>query len=82
MAEVGPVSVKRGETLDFVADPRSGDNSDSFEWSPEIRQVGADGRVWAAGADFSGLREWARPLDPWQQLAQVLLASNEFNFVD
>jgi hypothetical protein len=81
-AEIGSVSVKRGETLDFVADPRSGDNSDSFEWAPEVVQVDGDRRAWAANADFSGAREWPRPLGPWQRLAQVLLASNEFNFVD
>ena len=81
-AALPSVAVEAGEILDFVADPRLGDNSDSFEWAPEVVEAGGDVRAWNARADFSGNRDWPRPLDAWQRLAQALLASNEFNFVD
>jgi hypothetical protein len=81
-AEVASVDVAAGEAIDFVADVRGGPDSDSFEWAPEIAEIGGRGRIWSAKADFSGPRQWPRGLDAWQQYAQVLLASNEFSFVD
>jgi len=81
-AVVESVQVRAGETIDFVADPNSGDNSDSFEWAPEVAEVGGVGRNWLAATDFGGVREQPRYLEPWQRYAQVILASNEFNFVD
>ena len=36
---VAPVHVEAGETLDFVTDCISNDNSDSFAWAPTIRAV-------------------------------------------
>lgn len=81
-AELAEVKVTAGEAIDFVGDMGKNDNSDSFEWAPEITEVGGKSRVWSASADFSGPREWPKPLDPWQQYAQVLLAANEFSFID
>jgi len=81
-AAVGSVHVVAGETIDFVVDPVSSDDSDSFEWAPELVETDEEGRAWSAAADFSGRKDWPRSLDPWQRYAQVLLASNEFSFVD
>jgi hypothetical protein len=81
-AELDGVKVSAGETIDFVADMGASDNSDSFDWAPEIAEVGGKNRWWSAAADFSGPREWPKPLDPWLQYAQVLLAANEFSFID
>jgi hypothetical protein len=77
-----------GEFLDFVVDCGEGDNSDSFEWSPTISLVASGGgpmasrSSWSAKADFAGPTAPNRPLNSWERLAQALLASNEFVFVD
>ena len=74
--------------LDFVVDCGEGDNSDSFEWAPEVVLLAGSGGVeggrstWNATADFRGPTPVERPLNPWERLAQALLASNEFVFVD
>jgi hypothetical protein len=76
------VAVEAGETLDLVVDCLGGDDSDSFAWAPRLRQVepAAAGQTWDARADFEGPPP--PPLTPWQRLAQVLLLSNEFAYVD
>lgn len=76
------IEVRAGETLDFVVDPLEGDTSDAFDWAPDLMELNAGKQTWSAAIDFSGQKEWPRALDAWQRYAQVLLASNEFNFVD
>jgi mono/diheme cytochrome c family protein len=88
------VVVERGETLDFVVAPRGEHSYDSFLWAPTIKLSELDdlgevkpngGGQWDAAADFAAASAHApqRPaLDRWIQLAQVLLLSNEFVFVD
>ncbi len=79
------IEVKRGDTIDFVVDLRTGVDSDSFTWSPTIRYTtsdGKDGERWNAKADFSGPRKEFKPLTPWERYAQALLLSNELMFVD
>ena len=79
-AKVDPVNVERGETIDFLVECRGNENSDSFNWSPLIR---ADGREWNAQPEFAGPPPpKPKPLSPWEKYAQVLLATNEFAFVD
>jgi mono/diheme cytochrome c family protein len=74
------VALAPGETIDFIVDDWNGPNSDSFSWSPLIRDTGTGELLASAAADF------ARPAvvtqDAWSALAQVLLQSNEFNFAD
>jgi hypothetical protein len=74
--------VEAGETLDFVVDIGEQLNSDQFLWSIELREAGAAEQpvVWSSTADFP--RAPSPELTPLQQLAQVLLVSNEFLFVD
>lgn len=78
------VELKRGDTIDFVADCRENVNSDSFTWAITIRLAGSEGEAprWNAKADFSGPRKEFKPLTPWERYAQALLLSNELMFVD
>ena len=78
---VNEIALKRGDQIHFVVDcgPTS-EHSDSFHWNPGIRTL-STGQTWVASEAF-GARN-AKPTDAlWQQLAQALLASNEFAFVD
>lgn len=89
-AAVESFRVERGEVIDFVVMPRQSDDSDSFEWSPVVREtpeagVGAAGigvRSWEVARDFRGPATDPAPLDAWARYAQVLLAANEFVFID
>ncbi len=74
------VDLKAGETLDFVVESRGDENSDSFEWRAILRA--ADGTQFGTQSQFHGPLNDSRPLTPWEKLAQVLLETNEFAFVD
>lgn len=75
------IDLKKGDTLDFIVDYREGLNSDMFKWAPIIK--GAELEPSEAKKDFAGPPPPPpRPLDAWEQYAQVLLLSNEFLFVD
>jgi len=81
------IGMKKGDTLDFIVDIRDGLNSDQFLWAPVITLVQIAGTgvvdqplVSSAEADFSDKAK--TQLNRWQQLAQVLMLSNEFMFVD
>ncbi|HVK59070.1 MAG TPA: hypothetical protein VM735_09835, partial [Candidatus Kapabacteria bacterium] len=82
------VRVQKGATIDFVVDIRGGLNNDDFVWAPVITLVAdsaKDGekKEWDSKKEFSGPVEIPpRPLKPWESLAQALLISNEFVFVD
>jgi len=77
--DVGPFTVKKGDTVDFVIDPQTNDGYDATEWAPKIRTEDAS-QIWDAAKNFS-----APPPPPLSRLAlyaQVLMMSNEFMFVD
>ena len=76
---VSSVPVTTGDVIDFVVDRRENHTCDVFDWAPTIRYEGAE-RVWSAEKDFGG-GEQSKP-NPWSELAQALLQSNEFLFVD
>ena len=81
------LAVKKGDTLDFIVDRAAHLNSDDFEWSPVISELpaaAASAEQWDAQNQFAGPapKPAPQPLTPWEQLAQVLLESNEFLFVD
>jgi len=79
------VEVKRGDTIDFLADLRADVSNDSFTWAPRIRYIedaGGKGEQWNAKADFAGPQKERKPLTAWEKYAQVLLLSNELMFVD
>ncbi|MBU6303724.1 MAG: DUF1553 domain-containing protein, partial [Verrucomicrobia bacterium] len=81
------VNVVAGETLDFTVDCRENTTSDGYRWAPVVRSLqmpettaASLKTVWDAQADFSGPPP--QKLTPLQQMAQALLMTNEFMFVD
>lgn len=84
----GPLSgqLKKGQTVDLVALPGESSSFDTFYWNARIRLLGSDKRVAQSDSvkHFSGPFnvEAVRPLDRLAQLAQTLMMSNEFAFVD
>ncbi len=82
------IAVEAGDTIDFEVDVKGGLNSDQFLWAPKIavETTGENevvARVWDAKTEFAAPYVVPPvPLTPWEKYAQVLLASNEFLFVD
>ena len=87
------LDVEAGDTVDFVVDIGGGLNSDQYLWAPAITIVEAQpadaavatanaklGKQWSAKQDFTGPP--LVTLSPLEQLAQLLLISNEALFVD
>ncbi len=90
---IAGITLKQGDTLDFIVDCGSHGNyrGDTFSWNvtitkraDEVAAAGDDtGSTWDSVADFSGpAGPSTTPLNAWGRLAQVLLESNEFTFVD
>jgi hypothetical protein len=86
---VDKIEVKKGDVLDFAISSENSTDSDSFEWVPEIHLVQPDGKtemLTHARLDFCGKDAWPlnrqRTQSPLTQLAQALMMSNEFMFVD
>ena len=81
---VESVVVAEGDTIDFVVSCLTNHSCDLFAWAPTIQQQVKSGesRDWDAARDFGGHDQSAGPLDVWSKVAQVLLQSNEFMFID
>ncbi|WP_397571737.1 PSD1 and planctomycete cytochrome C domain-containing protein [Schlesneria sp. T3-172] len=84
---VTSIELHEGDSLDFVVDLNGDLNNDQFEWSMVVRLQSGDApdaapmpRVWDSAQDFTG--PMMSQLNRWEQLAQVLLISNELMFVD
>ena len=78
---VESLQVLPGDTIDFVVDIGDTLNSDQYLWTCTISEAAAETpRSWKFDIDFP--RDANDQLSPLQQLAQVLLCSNEFLFVD
>ncbi len=76
--KVDRVELKAGQWIDFVVDCRESPSYDSYEWTPTIELLDASNpHTWSAEGEFRGPR-----LKPWEALAQVLMLTNEFMFVD
>jgi uncharacterized protein DUF1553 len=83
VTKVESIEVQKGDTIDFIVDPRATVETDSFSWTVTVRLEGAESasdQTWDSIKDFHGRLHV--PLTRWQELAQVLLMSNEFVFVD
>ena len=77
---VSSVEIKKGDTIDFLVEPRENSTSDSFQWAPVLRSKGAD---WDARQGFAGPPPARQPpLTAWEKYTQILLSTNEFMFVD
>lgn len=77
--------IKAGQSLDLIIDENQSNSHDSFSCRMNVRFEGANGRVIESNSadDFSGpLPAEDRAMNRREQLAQVLLLSNEFAFVD
>jgi mono/diheme cytochrome c family protein len=87
-AAVAQIEVKRGDSIDFIAEPRANNSFDSFNWAPSIEVVkeggsGAFQSSWSAAAEFAGpTKDLPKALTPWQAYAQALMLTNEFIYVD
>ncbi|MBL9155104.1 MAG: PSD1 domain-containing protein [Verrucomicrobiales bacterium] len=73
------LAVRAGDRLDFVVEPGANGSFDSFSWSPEIRDASNSAIRWNFTSQFGGPAELS---DAWENLAQALLGTNEFLFVD
>ena len=83
------VEVKKGDTLDFLTLCRADPKNDGFRWSPTITMPSAEmpgmagmAMRWDAKGDFMDPTKLPAPLSAWEELAHVLLLSNEFAVVD
>lgn len=87
------VILKKNQTIDFIVDIADQLGFDSFVWSPEIRvQPVKTAATSKTDRSQSTVRSWNYSQDfrepdkiqitPWQSLAQILLLSNEFQFID
>ncbi len=81
--DTGAITLKAGESLNFVADCGADESHDSFTWKITMHQHvdGAGIRTWRSTDDFSAAPAAAR-ITPMEQFAQTLLLTNEFMFVD
>ncbi len=73
------VTLASGEELYFILDSKGDANSDGFSWSPLIKDAKSGASVSSAAAEFGRV---VNRQDAWSALAQTLLQSNEFNFID
>ena len=71
------LQVAAGESVDFLVESTGEEAWDSFHWAPVILEEGVKLPLAEAQAGFSG-----PALERWPLLAQVLLLSNEFLYVD
>jgi len=84
---VETVRVAKGDTIDFVVDINTGLSYDQFLWRLKLAEVAppnqdegtAKNSVWDSVEDFESVPP--EQVDAWQQLAQVLMGTNEFLFV-
>ncbi|MEZ6141865.1 MAG: PSD1 and planctomycete cytochrome C domain-containing protein [Zavarzinella sp.] len=79
---VKELTVAKGETIDFVVDCRKEVSFDSFASTYEIQLVTEKGRKTFDSKDEFVAGPPPTPVNPRTQLAQILLLSNEFAFVD
>jgi hypothetical protein len=89
---VESIAVEPGDTLDFLVDIGDVLNSDQYFWRCQLADASAtnpeavtanaksSASKWNSEADFP--RNTVNLLTPLEQLAQVLMCSNEFMFVD
>ena len=81
------IAVEPGDTIDFEVDIKKELNHDQFLWTPIValmdKPADAARGMWDARTEFAGpYIEPPNPLSAWAKLAQVLLSSNEFLYVD
>ncbi len=89
-AEVEKISIKKGESLYFLAESRDPKAECDFRWAPLVRLIDHEAAEakqqryeWLTEVDFAGPPPpRLKGLKPWEKYAQVLLLSNETVFVN
>lgn len=84
------IEVRQGEVISFVVGDEGSTDSDSFAWIPKIERIdpmtGAVSEITKQDSDFCGKDglpiKRPKPQSILSQLGQVLMMSNEFQFVD
>ena len=71
--------VQAGDVIDIIVDSQGNEAHDSFEWKVRIQYQGG-GETFDSSRELPGIAP--TPMFPIDQLAQALLASNEFAFID
>ncbi len=79
--KIPALTVKAGDTIDFIADARGNQKPDSFGWAPIIKTAGAKPQEWSASKDFSN-QAAADRMNGWEKFAQILLQTNELTFIN
>lgn len=74
---VDELEVRAGDTLDFLCDIGNKLSHNQFLWKITIASSDTS---WVAQQDFQN--QGRQQIEPWEQLAQVLLSTNEFIFID
>lgn len=89
MTSLNEIEVKKGDVLDFLTESKKADGSDKVKWAPTITMRDSDipgmkgmHMRWDARTDFMNPASMPQPLGAWEELAQVLLLSNEFAYAD
>ena len=77
--DLAEVELSAGESIDFIADNYLGSNSDTFAWSPVIKDAKTGEVLTSAAGEFGKKPDRQSALSTF---AQVLLTSNEFIFAD
>ncbi|WP_315857199.1 PSD1 and planctomycete cytochrome C domain-containing protein [Rhodopirellula halodulae] len=79
---VDRLPVKTGDVIDFIASPGANSNSDSHTWTITIAGIGGElmGDRWQSQKDFAPPAP--PPLGRVDQLAQALMLTNEFLYLD
>ena len=75
-----PFNVASGAIVDLIVDCRSNVSFDSFNWTFEIASADNPAERYSMASQFHGTL--SDELTEWEMLAQTLLLSNEFQFVD
>jgi len=83
---VESIAVEAGDTIDFIVDRLEVLNSDQYHWDISLETQGSSPGSDSAPTRWNSKRDFVGTLDlflsPREQLAQVLLMSNEFLFTD
>ncbi len=79
-------TLQAGDTVDLVVSCAGNSSYDSFQWTATLQLTDSDGQPTETETEthFSGPFEQGtqQPLDRLSQLAQTLILSNEFAFID
>ena len=74
------IAVRRGDTIDFIADASKRGSGNGFKWVVAIKRLDGNAEEW------NSLRDFRRPsvgaLGAWERYSQMLLAAAEFLMID